>query len=223
MALVTLSRAGQAAGLPVVSGTVWLPRSGAWVAELQVDGRENVTGAVDLRISQARTMRGTVSRGALVEGSVRLRVAAGAAGLEKAVSPKHYTTPSLRVVLLDILKEAGETLSATAEAVIMNQVLEHWTLRRMSAARAIAALLERAPADAVWRVLDDGSVWVGRDTWASIAADAAEVAELPEHREVELALYQPDVRPGTTLNGRRVDSAEVRIMGASVRATVWTE
>jgi hypothetical protein len=37
-----------------------------------------------------------------------------------------------------------------------------------------------------------------------------------------MGVQDPDIRPGTTIGGRRVDSAEVRIGQGAVRAVVWT-
>ena len=81
-----------------------------------------------------------------------------------------------------------------------------------------------------WRVLDDGSVWMGPETW-----DAAEAAELevlaPDHIEERYAVSGDvfGLRPGTTVLlrgpegdvGVQVDTVLLRVALAQATATVW--
>lgn len=223
MALVVLAPGGQSPGLDVKSATIRMPRAGAWTADLVVDAEAAPTGAVDLRIAGERTLKGAVVRAAVYAGMVHMRIAAGGAGLAKVIEPRHFTTPSVRVVLTDILKQVGETLSTTADQAMLAHLLEHWTTRRMPAGRAVLHVIERLPAETGWRLLDDGTFWIGPETWPeSQVTDFVELGRAPEDDVVEYGLGKPYARPGYLLGGRKIDAVEITMKGATVRATAWT-
>lgn len=225
MSLVTLGPPG-APGAAVTGGRVILPRIGAWTADLTVDSTEALEGRVALQLGEAAALVGTVvpGRAELYEGMFRTRVVGGAGGLGTLADPLHYTQPAFRTVLERLASDAGEAVSATADAAVLGEVLRRWTvLGDQTAGRAIQLLVARAaPAGTAWRVLDDGTIWVGAETWPESDAAAVVVAETPEDATLELGLEQPLVRPGTVLDGRRVDCSEIVIGGGSIRATIWT-
>lgn len=217
--------AGRKDGPGVGAGTLWLPRVGAWLADLTIDSATVPSGRHELQLSDRHVLVGTVSRaGAVGDGQrTRLRLVAGAAGLLKQARPQHYTSPTLAVVLRDLLRNAGEVLSPSAERAVLVHQLAHWTTIAMPAAQAVRLLLSAAGPDVAWRHLPDGQVWVGRETWPdSKVRDFTELAREPESDTYEVAVPTPDLLPGTLLGGRRVDTVEIRMSGGSIRATVWT-
>lgn len=219
---ITLTAAGAAAGHAIIKGSLYLPRVGAWVADLHVAADVPMTGKVELALGETLVLNGTVSRGGMREARLHVRVVAGGDGLRSLVKPKHYTSPTVRVVMRDLLGDVGETLSGTSSPAVLATQLEHWTTAEMPAALAVRCLLDHAGADVVWRHLPDGSVWVGKEEWPESAVRDFDVLEFdPEDDVVKLTLLTPEVLPGTTIGGYKVDTAEVQMSGARVVATVW--
>jgi hypothetical protein len=222
VAHVSLALAGKKGGFAVLGAAIRLPRTGAWTADLEVDSREPLTGKVDLQIGET-TFKGQVARGALTRGLFRARVVAGADGLRTKVSPRHYTGPTIGIVLRDVAKNAGELVSGTASASVLGTQLGHWTTMAHPAGQAIYNLMLSAPADTVWRFLPDGSIWAGTDAFAdSGIKDYVEIGEEPQTGVVDVGLVTPLLFPGTTLGGRRVGSVEITVTGSDVRAKIWT-
>jgi hypothetical protein len=221
--MVTISPRGKRGGSPVISGTITLPRVGAWTATLIVDAAAPPAGPVDVTIDD-RMLIGTVTdRSGVVEGVVEARIVGGADGLMTAVKAKHFTTPTVRNVLAHIAGDAGEALSAAGDSATLDLLLEHWTVLSMPAALAIRALLRVLPAGTVWRILADGGLWVGLDTFPdSGLRDVAIVGERAEDAMIELALEVPFLLPGTTVAGRKADTVELSFGAGGASARVWT-
>jgi hypothetical protein len=223
MALVLLGVAGQTTGHVVSSGLIELPLIGPWRADLKVDAPSALSGKVEIRIGKTDVLKGTVIRGAMYEGVFCPLIGAGGAGMRTKVTPKHYTSPTLKNVLTDLCSDAGEAISSTADPATLLTQLPHWTTMKMEAGVAIRLLMESAPAGTSWRMLADGTLWVGPETWpASQVTDFRELAQTPEDAVVELGLEQPFLLPGTTLGGRKLDQVNIEITGGKVKTTVWT-
>jgi hypothetical protein len=220
---VVLAPGGKDPGFSVTAATIRMSRAGAWTADVTAEAEQVPTGAVELRLGGGRVLKGTVSRGAVFGGMLRVRLVAGANGLRKVLEPRHFTTPSVRVVLSEILRQTGEILSPAADASFLGTVLEHWTIWRGPAGDAIERLFDRLPATARWRILDDGTLWVGAEAWpASGITGFTEISRSPEDEVVNYALEIPYLQPGTMLGAEKVDACEIVISAAKARATVWT-
>jgi hypothetical protein len=216
-------------GAPVFHGTISIPRVGAWTADLAVDKHEAITGACKLVIDGGLTLVGTAARTGVWQDTARLRVVAGGAGLGKVAKPRHYRRTTMRVVLQDLLGAAGEKLSPTADAGTLALTFPAWVTLAQPIGRMIAALLEdtRLPAATAWRMLADGTLWVGAEAWPDSGlvnlTDYQDLAEVPEEGTLELGVEAPRLLPGTVLGGRRVSYVVHRIDGGGARTSVWVE
>jgi hypothetical protein len=221
MALLTLDGHG------VIRGVLSLPRLGVWRAELDVDVPEALTGAVTLKVGDdALTLKGTVSTGGEHQGINRVRVVGGADGLRRLARPQHYVRPTVRIVAADLLRTAGEAgLSSTIAEAVAGRQLAAWTTIANSVGEQLAALVDRgAPTDVAWgwRVLPDGTLWLGPETWpATEVADWRELEESPQDRRLEIGLDMPALLPGTMLGERKVDYVEHHISAGEIRSRVW--
>lgn len=202
-----------------------MPRVGAWVADLDVDSAEALTGAVVLVID-GQTWRGTVHRGGLVSGSWRGRIVGGAGGLSGTLSAVALRGSTLSDVLGGVLRDAGESLSSAAGSLAAVAPLWH----RVEAAASTAVADVARAAGYAWRVLPDGTVWTGADAWTAYTpASAVDVVE--EHPEAGRYVLAGDVlgiRPGValTLTGRsaiRVGQVDIHATPRDLRAVVTAE
>lgn len=205
-------------GAAVLSAHVVLPRVGVWTAELDVDGDAS-SGAVTLVLG-ALTLRGTVVRSGSWRGSAQVRVVGGAGRLGAVVPAKAFRLTPLRIPVADTLGAAGEALASSADASLLAAQVPHWVRTAGTASEALTALADAM--DASWRVLTDGTVWVGADSYPAANVAAYEVLEeSPELARAVLGVDSPDLLPGTTLEVRRVDAVEHVIEPGRVRSIVW--
>lgn len=210
----------------ILRATVHLPLSGVWSAELEVDTDEDITGACTLEADGSTWLSGTVTEGAVSHGLWRGRIVGGTAGLRGTLSPKAYRDATLADVLGDALSESGEALSGTSSGLAIACRLWHRT--EGAAARTVAAVA--AAAGYGWRVLTDGSVWLGAESWPdATAADVTLVERDPSQRRWVLGGDVLSLSPGTLLQVRD-DAADVFVRVGPVRldlapdaftATVW--
>jgi hypothetical protein len=216
-------------GTPVFEGVICIPRVGTWTADLSIDRDTAVTGACTLAIDGGLTLRGTADRTGVWLGTARLQVVGGANGLGKTARPQHYRQTTLRAVLADLLATAGERLAASADPTTLALSFPMWATIAQPIGQMVAGLLEdsRLSAATAWRVLPDGTLWVGQETWPDSGlvslTDYQDLAEAPEDGSVELGVEAPQLLPGTTLEGRRVSYVEHRLTGEKARTCLWLE
>ena len=215
-------------GFDVCAATLVMPRVGAWHLDAVVDSDgAPLSGAVTINIADSTlTLSGTVLRSDTYLAMVRARIVGGAGGLSTIAQPKYYQQagrykPTVQLVLGDLLKGAGETLSGTADAPTLATPLLAWTTLGVPTFMMLDALMRAAPANTVWRVLPDGTHWIGPETWPTAQLEYDFVEYVPEENKFELAPTAPTLLPGVTLDGVKVGSCEHHITGSSVRTTVW--
>jgi len=229
MALITANGKG------VIAATICMPRLGAATADLIVDSQTDITGSCLLVIESGLQLRGFAARTGIWQDTSYVRWTAGAGGLSKLATPKHYRSVSARVVLLDLCRAGGETLSATSDPRTTGLSLAAWTVISGRPGEAggtvgngISALLMdgRLTANA-WRVLPDGTIWVGAETWPDAGlknvVDYQELGRLPHEGRSELGFEAPTLLPGVSLGGRRVSYVEHTLRDDTVRTTAWFE
>jgi hypothetical protein len=209
-------------GLDVLEARIHLPRQGRWWADLAVntDAPDKLTGAVTLVLSDTLTLVGTALRVGEYAGTVTCSIVGGAGGLQKVLKPKAYQGVPLRLPLQDALAEVGEALSPTSDADALNEMLSKWIRMSGPAMGELEALLGEAPDGTVCRVLADGTVWVGQETWPEATTKATVLQDLRWCGQVELGVEAPELLPGTTFMDRKVEHVEHRLSPESVRTIV---
>lgn len=208
-------------GLPLVEAKVCMPRVGVWHADVVLDGDEKLVGPVTLQLG-ATVLKGTARSWGITFGRAMARIIGGAAGFRSTVPAKSYRDVPLSIPLKDILAAAGETLSGKAETAALNTHLPTWILNEEQGGVAMS-LLVQAAAGASWRVLEDGTVWVGQETWGKIEVECDELAFDPVLLRGIYTARSPDFLPGTTFNGGRISYVEHRIHNAKLHSTLWFE
>jgi hypothetical protein len=216
-------------GAAIFIGVIEIPRVGAWSADLSVDQTTAVTGACTIAITGGLTLVGTAHRTGVWQDTARLRVVGGADGLGKPAKPRHYRQTRLQVVLSDVLATAGEKLSPASSAAVLGLTFPHWATIGQSCGSMVAAMLgdDRLPTTTAWRVLADGTLWVGTETWPDSGLknldDYQDLYESPADGWLDLGVEAPSLLPGTLLGGSTVSYVEHTITGDSARTRAWVE
>jgi hypothetical protein len=211
----------------VLEASICLPRTGPWHVEFAVDTEEDLADPVTISIADGRlVLVGSVARGGTFVDAARARVVAGAAGLGTIATPRHYTSTSLRIVLVDLLDMAGERLADTADAATLALQVDAWTTTARPVGTLISELLSSAAPETTWRALVDGTIWVGPETWPDsglVEADYQVLGEDPAAGTAMLGVEVPTLLPGVTLAGRRVSDVELYVGSSGVRTRVMYE
>lgn len=201
MALITC------AGADVLKGRMFFPLRGAWYADLVLDTTTEPSGLVTIAADGGLSVKGTVKRSGVFLDSAHVRIVGGAGGLTDIISPAAYENALLRDPLNAVLSAAGESLSSTVDASILNSLLDLWTNVAQRASEAIDRLCFVAGLalgqTIGWRVLSDGSIWVGSETWPSqkMPDNSDILMRYPEEKRVELSVQTPSLLPGVALEG----------------------
>lgn len=174
-----------------------LPRVGAWTADVEMDAETAPPTAVALAIG-GRTWRGAVLRGAVEQGVWRGRILGGAGGLARTLGAVAQRDATLGHVLADILREAGELLSADAGP--LTAPAARWHRHEAPATHAVGDVA--AAAGYAWRVRADGRVWLGRETWGAFSpAGDVDVRDVAADRgRLVLAGDVLGIEPGQSLS-----------------------
>ena len=213
-------------GQPLLALHLVIPRVGAWTADVEVDSDAGpADGAAATLDLEGRVWRGTVVRGAAPYGRWSGRIVGGAGGLARELPPVALANTTLRAVLEEALRAAGETIAPTADT--LTAAVARWHRTRAPGSTAIAEVARAAGLP--WRVLADGAVWVGAETWAAlIVADVDVMGREPVVGCTELAGEAAlDIAPGrtVTLDGVavRVGGVTHRLDGVALRTSVLEE
>ena len=212
-ALVTVN------GVAVSGGCVTFPLVGTWHGELEVaaDSADAVTGAATLSLGGV-TFVGFSTPGITDGKRVTLHIVGGAGGLGTAVEPQHYDAPTYERILSAALAVGGESLSATSDGI--SGPVRQWTRTAGVVSDAVRAIADDAGLS--WRVIADGSVWVGAETWPTVTVPHVLEDQTPTQSCVTVEVESASVLPGVTFLGSRVTSVVYRIGSAAIRAEVFS-
>lgn len=205
-----------------------LPSRGPWHARVKLDAATAPSGRVTLAAAGGLTASGTVAGGGVQLDSAYLRIIGGAGGLGTTIRPAAYRNALSRDPLGAILSAAGESLSSTVDQSILSVLLPVWTLageRASSALDRLAYAVGLALGQALtWRVLLDGTVWIGAESWpaASLPAGADVLWFAPDDGRYELGVQTPALVPGVNVRGvGKVLAVDHWIEHDQVRTWAW--
>lgn len=217
MALVALD------GRAVIRGKICMPRIGAWHADLEVENQDDTpTGALKLRIGSDLELSGRVDRALNHRGIADVRFVGGGNGLRGQAKPKFYRGALLGEVLDDLCRDGGEKVSATSDSTVLAQRLAFWATIGNPVGVMVAALVQAAPEGTAWRLLPDGSLWVGAESWPDSAIEEwTEIDADGCNLAVEIGTEAPVLLPGTVLGDRRIDYVEHTIEPDRIRSIAW--
>jgi hypothetical protein len=226
MALVTCNDVG------VISGTIVRPLVGVWTADLVLDQSDAGSFAPGTKVTI--TSEGGYSLAGVVDpnrsggflDAVHVRVVGGAGGMAKAASPRAYVQPSafVRDVVNGLAKDAGESLSSTSDQGFLSTNLAAWSAMGKSVTWNLRTLLKIVAPAFSWRILSDGTLWIGAESWPSASGTFDAISQNPADGSFDLGVEAPFVAPGTAIDGigninRCVDTIE----GGQLRTHVYVD
>lgn len=209
-------------GRNILRAQLFVPRRGVWHALVSVEAEDttDLTERIDLAFGDA-TWSGFARRSGAHHGRVQLFVVGGAGGMQRELEPRYYVDSQARILIDDLMRETGEELSSSVGAEVTSTSLARWTRARGRGGALLSDLARVLGVD--WRILPDGSVWLGAETWPDVELVYDVVAEAPAHDQAELAVDEPSLTAGVTLAGRRVSYVSHTIDPARTRTSVWYE
>lgn len=201
-------------GASLIRSTIRMPAVGAWHCDVDATRDTALSGTVTVTI-EGIDFVGTVVRAGLSGSRSEARLVGGKGGLSKELSAKAYDGPTVGQVVADVLREAGETLTASPDSATKASRLPKWERAKGAAGHALTAVL--AAAGAVWRVQRDGTVWYGPQTWATQDVEHVLIDEDWVDGLIEIAPQAPDLLPGVTFRSQRIEQVVHRIESSSLR------
>jgi hypothetical protein len=213
-------------GQRATSLRIFVPYTGPWFADIEMDGAQALTGRVSATYGQL-TLSGTIDP--LANGSRSdqqiARMVAGAGAWGRSVLPKDYANDAgvkALLIVQDAAREVGETLGAVAPEVPI--VGRHYVRELGPASRA----LEDAVGGTPWWVDYQGRTQVGLRPPTPAAVGTYEVLDFrPRDSIVELSLDDlTAVGIGSVLTDgldapQTVRAMEIAISGDTVRIYAW--
>ena len=213
--------------LAVAHGDYLPAFSGNWSAHLELaDLVEPPTGKVTLTWL-GEPLAGQVLRsGKSTAGRVFVYVAGGNGHLGQAVPPvlsaKLYRNVQARVALADILATAGESLSSTSDVSLLGRQLASWPRRNDTACALLDDLAREL--EAIWRVLPDGSVFFGPNTFAErvLAQPLQQLDDQDLGYSTGIFVpHQFGPVPGDSYEGRKIGAAQYTISPEGPFVQLW--
>jgi hypothetical protein len=208
-------------GKSLLSASIQEPRVGMWTAVIDVDSDVDLSGSVTIEIDGASWV-GTITRGKQYAGRVHAQVVGGAGKLASVIDAKHYLGVPMLSVLNDLMNDTGEKLSPTTDSDVRNHAVSRWARTQDKAGKALRQVADETSSS--WRVLRDGSIWLGAETWAEIKPTYDEIDQVPGRDSISIAPTSPIVTPGSTFVGRHVSRVTTRLdEGAGLRQEILFE
>ena len=191
--------------LEVISLQIDLTLWGVWTAEIEVDADDVPLGATSIAIgvegAAPATFSGTVLESGGFLGRARAFMVGGAGGLRRALPPRQYHLAPPKMVIGDIVREAGEKAGdfSTLEKL---SVLPRWVRSAGSGLSSLAVVCGRLGIP--WRVCRDGSVRAGPEKWPSYRGSVDLLESNGAFGRALAAQDAPDLEPGLLVEGRRL-------------------
>jgi len=218
----------QLGGFDVQEGEVHMGLRGAWFARLVVSAETLPSGQVTLTVDGNDWLKGTVLSAGEFLFQTTVRLVGGAGGLSKDVVGA-FQAAKLSDVLAAIAQQSGESLSGTIAGDVQAVPLQLWTLGRCTAAHALDELAQAATAylskSIGWRILPDGTLWMGEESWPAqdLPADSVIAAASPAEAWTWLGCRAPWLVPGVDLASvGQVLGVDHELGPDRMRSRAWT-
>jgi hypothetical protein len=190
-----------------ISAQLQHPRVGAWECSLDIDTETTPAGKIKFELDDIEFTGTVLPDHAGTDGArSKCRVVGGNGHLSNTVPAKSYsggTGVKVGTIVGDILKACGEDLSDLSDGPTLERTLPRYHYSAMSAKQALTAIADQV--DAAWRVLRDGTVWFGAETWPEVEPEGTVTNETWSNGHLTMASETPDMVPGTVFQGQKIE------------------
>lgn len=207
-------------GKDILSVSIQEPRIGVWSAVVDVDSDEVISGTVKIAIDGVSWV-GTVAKGDLHAGRFHAQVVGGAGKLATVLDAKYYQGTSLAVVLDDLMLGTGEKLSSTTSTEIRSHTVPRWSRPQGKASAELVQIADEMVFS--WRVLRDGTIWLGAESWPTISPIYDQIDRVPGRDSITIAPESPFVLPGSTFEKQKVSRVTTYIKDVGLRQDILIE
>jgi hypothetical protein len=204
-------------GHDVLEGTISAPTSGAWWAEIQTLA-PLVTGDSVIISDGLTSLSGTVTQGGGAVSRTTARITGGNGNLKGQSKADHWKGATVGKILGDICSAAGETKSIAIDPRISLKMLPFWTTPVETGGTSVLTLAEYGGWS--WRILTDGSVWLGDAKLGLPEPDYVVLEPHPEDRSYDVAPEGLSLWVGKLQSGGVVQRVEYSL-GNKLRCTYW--
>lgn len=203
----------RANNVPMLGHEIVMQEKGAWTATVTLDlddeddendGRTHV-GPFVIDVDGVE-FRGTVvpDRSGSFGGVRKVRVVGGAGGLDYELESRNYAGGfvTFKTIFSDILRDSGEAMSVECKTEVLNTRFQTWQRSRGRTKDCLDVLCARV--GFTWRVLRDGTIWVGSDEWPEVEPTGT---VMHEHHSAGVVKVAPDFAtlvPGIIVRGQKI-------------------
>lgn len=208
-------------GAPVLDGTINVPVSGVWTADLSVDDNDasDLDGPVTIVLDDANntTLQGASRRALAFNGRVGVRVFGGAGGLNTICSGKHYRSTSAIIPARDIVGECGESLDPNSQLAAQ---FAHWSKLGMhTGGEQITQLANELGLS--WRITIAGLLLIAAPSWNDSGLGSTDVLDRdPGMGTMTVASF---VDAGQLVQSSKVTRCEHRFGKSEPRSTLFVD
>lgn len=186
---------------PVISGTLTIPISGAWTADVRLASTSAPSGTTTLTIHD-NSLVGTIIASAADYASPRCRIVAGRGRLDVTLPPKDYRDYRAADIALDAIREAGEVGGIWDT---LDVICPHW-LRPQASVRSVLQRLSRLDPLSSWTVSDSGTIDLVQHRFNLYVGSYSTFRSFGDEKVLVLHVDDIGIRPGMSIQafGRSV-------------------
>lgn len=218
-------------GVAVIRGTISMELVGVWIADLEIDQPDGTgfDAGTSVTIQTANvSLVGTVvpDRTGDFLDAVHVRVLGGAGGMMQPATPRNFIQPGAyaRDVVNSLCSDGGEKLSATADATFIASNLAAWSISAGTVTQGLRALLDIKAPTFNWRILTDGTLWMGTESWPTSGGTFDIITQDPKENSYDLGVDSPWIVPGVSVDGvGNVNRVEHIIARSKIRSHVLVD
>jgi hypothetical protein len=211
-------------GKPVLTAELRLLRVGAWHLDCVVDSSEKLTGKVDIDLDGSKWV-GTIIDSNVYAGRCTSWIVGGAGGMQTEIDASQHVGSQLGGIVQDIVTKGGETVSEKTLPAVLSRSIPQWERLAGPVAVALSRLLDWSHLS--WRILQDGTIWIGEETWPEVTPSVTVTKEEWETGVVTVAPVDDfndlvGIVPGTVFRGHRIEQVVHSIGEGTTRTAIHT-
>jgi len=202
-------------GLAVLSATIVQPLRGAWRVDCELDSTQVISGVATMT-DNVNSWTGTISECTEFAGVLHTVLVPGAGSVQTALPAAAWTGASLRTILSDTLRAAGESLSSESDT--LSDQWDHYV--RLPCTLGVAMSRMATLYGGLWRYDDAGRVVIARAAYTSISQPYRVLHRHPRLGQMTIVSDTLFARPGQSLDGIKIDAVEHQIRASGVRTII---